>query len=67
VVKKAYGIDLVSGDLKALEGRFDAVILAVSHSCFKELDVRGLLSDREKGVVFDVKGVLDRDSVDGRL
>ena len=67
VVKKAYGIDLVSGDPKALEGRFDAVILAVSHSCFKELDVRGLLADREKGVVFDVKGVLDRDSVDGRL
>ena len=67
VVKKAYGIDLVSGDPKALEGRFDAVILAVSHSCFKDIDVRGLLADREKGVVFDVKGVLDRDSVDGRL
>ena len=47
------------------EGRFDAVILAVSHKAFEELDVRAMV--REGGVVYDVKGFLPRDCVDARL
>jgi len=47
------------------EQKFDAVILAVAHEAFKELDVRTLL--KVGGVVYDVKGVLEREVVDGRL
>ena len=45
--------------------RYDAVILAVAHKEFLELNVRNLV--REGGVVYDVKGILPRDIVDGRL
>ena len=61
-VAKEYGIDVVR-DLP--EEKFDAVILAVAHREFQDIDVRSLV--REGGVVYDVKGVLDRDKVDARL
>lgn len=64
-VKKEYGIDIISSGLDTLKGRFDAVILAVAHSEFAHYDVRSLL--KEGGVVYDVKGSLDRHMVDGRL
>ena len=44
---------------------YDAVILAVAHKEFMDLDVKSLVKDG--GVVYDVKGVLDRNTVDGRL
>ena len=44
---------------------YDAVILAVAHKEFMELDVKSLVKDG--GVVYDVKGVLDRNIIDGRL
>lgn len=47
--------------------KYDAVILGVAHSQFKELDIRGLLADKTNGVVYDVKGILSRDIIDGRL
>ena len=61
-VRHEYGIDIVS-ELPA--GRFDAVILAVAHNDFKTLDVKSLLT--ANGVIYDVKGTLDRTIVDGRL
>ena len=61
-VKREYGIDIVS---ELPEEKFDAVILAVAHKEFMDLDVRSLV--REGGVVYDVKGVLDREKVDARL
>ncbi len=64
-VKKEYGIDIISSGLDTLKGRFDAVILAVAHNEFAHYDVRSLL--KEGGVVYDVKGSLDRRMVDGRL
>lgn len=66
-VRGSYGIELFGGRPEELSGSFDAVILCVAHSCFLEIDVRSLLSDREKGVVYDVKGVLDKTQTDGRL
>lgn len=62
-VKREYGVDIVS-ELPVGE-KFDAVILAVAHNQFKELDVKSLVVDN--GVVYDVKGALDRSVVDGRL
>lgn len=44
---------------------FDACILAVAHKEFLSLDVRSLL--RKDGVIYDVKGVLCKEIVDGRL
>ena len=64
-VAHEYGIATLN-DLPS-EGRYDAVILAVAHKQFLTIDVRSLLADLEKGVVYDVKGILDREIVDGRL
>lgn len=62
-VKREYDIDIVS-ELHTGE-KFDAVILAVAHNQFKELDIKSLVVDN--GVVYDVKGILDRTIIDGRL
>ena len=62
VVKHEYGID-VTTTLPA--EKFDAVILGVAHKQFLELDVRSLV--RDGGVIYDVKGLLPRAIVDGRL
>ena len=47
------------------EEKFDVVILAVAHNEFLALDLKSLLNPN--GIVYDVKGVLPRDIVDGRL
>jgi UDP-N-acetyl-D-galactosamine dehydrogenase len=46
--------------------KFDAVILAVAHKAFADMDIRSLCSCRN-AVVYDVKGVLPTDAIDGRL
>lgn len=61
-VKQAYNIE-ITNDLPT--DRFDAVILGVAHKQFLNLNVKALV--KEGGVVYDVKGVLPRDIVDGRL
>ena len=62
IVKHEYGIDVVN---KLPNGKFSAAIVAVAHKQFEELDVPLLLND--KHVIYDVKGVMDRELVDGRL
>lgn len=66
-VEKEYGVKLTEQDLESLNGKFDAVILCVAHDQFKNIDVRQFLADRNIGVVYDVKGCLDRTMIDGRL
>ena len=44
---------------------FDAVILAVAHQQFHDIDIRSLTN--ANSVVYDVKGILPRDVIDGRL
>ena len=63
-VKHEYGIDLIS-NYANLSTDYDAVVLAVSHKEFLELDITKLKS--QTGVVFDVKSLLPRDAVDARL
>lgn len=64
-VKEEYGIEITS-QLSSLNSHFyDAVILAVAHKEFLEMDVRSLVKDG--GVVYDVKGILPREIIDGRL
>ncbi len=60
-----YAIELITAPQPA---SYDAVILAVGHDQFKQLGgqgVRALL--KADGVVYDVKHVLPRDAVEGRL
>ena len=61
-VQRAYGIQIQN---HLPQQQFDAVILCVAHNQFLQLDVRSLV--RGNGVVYDVKGVLDRHVIDARL
>lgn len=61
-VKHEYNID-ITNDLPA--EKFDAAILGVAHKQFLEIDVKSLV--KEDGVIYDVKGLLPRDIIDGRL
>lgn len=65
-VKREYGIDITTVDLDNLTGRFDAVVLCVAHNEFKSMDIRSFLKN-EGGVIYDVKGILDKGVFDGRL
>ncbi|WP_072546136.1 nucleotide sugar dehydrogenase [Mediterranea massiliensis] len=65
-VKHEYNLDLTNHKLSELKGQFDAVVLCVAHNEFKEIEIREFLKDKN-GVVYDVKEVLDRETVDGRL
>ncbi len=63
-VAEEYGFPTV--DRSAVSaGGYDAVVLAVAHEKFRELDILSLKGER--GVVFDVKAFLDKKVVDGRL
>ncbi len=64
-VEKEYGIRVKSLELRDESGTFDAVILAVAHDQFKDLDVKALV--KPNGVIYDVKGVLPRNVIDSRL
>lgn len=52
--------------LNALQGRFDAIILAVAHSQFADFDL-SVLKKSANSVIYDIKSVLDKNLVDGRL
>ena len=62
-----YGICLTKCGINELKGMFDAVILGVAHREFLDVNVREFLSDGVNGVVYDVKGVVNRKWIDGRL
>lgn len=62
-VKKEYQIDICkTPDITA---RYDTIILAVAHKEFLSLNLKAIL--KPNGVIYDVKGILDRNTVDGRL
>ena len=64
VVRKEYGVDVLN---ELPEGPFDAAIIAVGHKQFREMaiDYKKLL--KAKHVIYDVKGIMPRDIIDGRL
>lgn len=66
-VAHEYGIHLSDKQIEESFGIYDAVILAVGHNQFTNIDIRKLLNDKENGVIYDVKGILDRNIIDGRL
>lgn len=68
VVKREYGIDIISitSHLSPLTS-YDAAIVAVGHRQFRqqEVDISQLLKPNH--VIYDVKAILPREMVDGRL
>lgn len=62
-VMQEYGIEIT--DTIEATARYDAVILGVAHREFLSLDIKAILNDN--AVVYDVKGILPRDIIDGRL
>lgn len=63
-VKHEYGIDIKT-DISNLE-KYDAIIHAVAHNQFSDLDVEALKTS-SYSVIYDVKGTLPRNIVDSRL
>lgn len=67
-VKRVHQLDLISSPSDLTPGTYDAVVLAVSHEQFREAGhewIRSLANP--DGIVYDVKYLLPRDAVDGRL
>ncbi|MFL0681854.1 MAG: nucleotide sugar dehydrogenase [Algoriphagus aquaeductus] len=62
-VAHEYGISITSGDQIPHLSDYSAIILAVSHKQFKHLNIK----KSHTQVVYDVKGFLDKNSVDARL
>ena len=62
-VKNVYNIDITNE--MPDDGDYDAIILAVGHSEFTSLDLHSII--RPKSIIYDVKGILDRTMIDGRL
>lgn len=61
-VKHEYSLDVVS---ELPERKFDTIILAVSHKQFLSIDLSALRT--KNSVLYDVKGILDLNSIDARL
>lgn len=62
IAKLEYNVDILN---ELPKGQFDAVILAVAHDEFKTLDISAITNGNK--VVYDVKGVLDKELTDGKL
>jgi UDP-N-acetyl-D-galactosamine dehydrogenase len=62
IAKHEYGIELHNN---LPEGKFDAIILAVAHNKFNDLDITKITNGNR--VVYDVKGVLSEEVIDGKL
>ena len=60
-VKDEFGFELI----EKLKDKYHAIVLTVAHEEFLNVNWRSKLS--EKGILYDVKGVLRKDSVDARL
>lgn len=61
-VMREYKLPLVEGFANQ---KYDSVVLAVAHKEFIHIDLKQLCSD--EGVIYDIKGIWEKDKVDGRL
>ncbi len=71
-VQREHGLELLENvcydnGLEIVNGRrYDAVVLAVAHNEFKTIDLEKLKNGYNT-VIYDIKGIWDKDLVDGRL
>ena len=61
-VKEEYNITLINN---YKDNKYDAIILAVAHNEFKEIEIDSISTDNR--VVYDIKGIWDKKIADGRL
>ena len=61
-----YGISILTTGINDLFGQFDTVVLCVGHKEFQHMNIRGFLRSNA-GIVYDIKGVLSKNVIDGRL
>ena len=60
-----YNINLIE---EPMDGKYDAIILAVAHDVFKNLSSEQIKTfGKENHVIYDIKYLLDNEEVDGRL
>lgn len=64
-VMHEYGIKTENDIEKIKENKYDAVILAVAHDHFREIDLGSLKNP--DSVIYDCKGILNREMIDARL
>ena len=64
-VQTEYNLELITDIKKVDINKYSGIILAVAHNEFKNLDF--LFMKKSRAVIFDVKGVLNKDLVDDRL
>lgn len=64
-IRKCYGFDAVNDFSQLDPEAYDAVVAAVAHRQFRELDWSAF--NKPQRVIFDVKGFLPSELVDGRL
>ena len=62
-VKQEYNLKLIDDFTK---NKYDGIVLAVSHNEFKTIDL-SKLRNGHNAVIYDIKGIWDKDKVDGRL
>jgi UDP-N-acetyl-D-galactosamine dehydrogenase len=61
-VRHEYNVDTFK---KIPDEKYDAIVLAVGHTKFKEIDIQSYL--KQTSVLFDVKSILNKSETDGRL
>ena len=64
IVKREYGVDIVD---TLPDEKFDAAIVAVAHRQFREMEIDFDSLLNENHVIYDVKAIIPRNLVDGRL
>ena len=63
--RRAYDVNIIS---EVKKGHYDAIVLAVGHEEFLSLNAEGIRAFGQNDHIFyDVKGLMPRDAVDGRL
>ncbi len=63
--RQAYDVNIIS---EVKKGHYDAIVLAVGHEEFLSLNAEGIRAFGQNNHIFyDVKGLMPRDAVDGRL
>ena len=61
-VKREYNLEIAN---ELPKDKFDAIVLAVAHNEFLKLDIINMI--KQDGIIYDVKGLLKSNMVDGRL
>ena len=55
-------------DKKPQEGTFDAIVISVAHTVFKNMGIEAIRAlGKPSAVVFDIKSLFSKDTTDGRL